>query len=69
MKKSLVILLAATLGLAACNKEKKGAGGLLYTIHKTDGKEKIKEGDIVKMNLIQRNSANIPSTEENVSWR
>ena len=47
MKKSLVILLAATLGLAACNQEKKGAGGLLYTIHKSENKEKIKEGDII----------------------
>ena len=55
MKKSLVILFAATLGLAACNTEKKGGGGLLYTIHKTDGKEKIKEGDIVKLNFIQKN--------------
>ncbi|RZL49074.1 MAG: peptidylprolyl isomerase, partial [Pedobacter sp.] len=44
-----------TLGLAACNREKKGAGGLLYTIHKSEGKEKIKEGDIIKMNFIQKN--------------
>ncbi|TKC12083.1 peptidylprolyl isomerase [Pedobacter polaris] len=55
MKKSLVILLAATLGLAACNREKKGAGGLLYTIHNSEEKEKIKEGDIVKMNFVQKN--------------
>lgn len=55
MKKSLVILLAATLGLAACNQEKKGEGGLLYTIHNSEGKEKIKEGDIVKMNFVQKN--------------
>ncbi|MFN0255507.1 FKBP-type peptidyl-prolyl cis-trans isomerase [Pedobacter ureilyticus] len=55
MKKSLVILFAATLGLAACNTEKKGPGGLLYKIHKDGGKEKIKEGDIVKLNFIQKN--------------
>lgn len=55
MKKSLVLVLAATLGLAACNREKKGPGGLLYTIHHTDGKEKIQVGDIVKMNFIQKN--------------
>ncbi|UKT64109.1 FKBP-type peptidyl-prolyl cis-trans isomerase [Pedobacter mucosus] len=55
MKKGIIVLLAATLGLAACNKEKKGAGGLLYTIHHSEGKEKIKEGDIVKMNFIQKN--------------
>lgn len=55
MKKSLVILFAATLGLAACNTEKKGPGGLLYKIHKSEGKEKIKEGDVVKLNFIQKN--------------
>lgn len=55
MKKSLVILLAATLGLAACKNEEKGPGGLLYTIHKSEGKEKIKEGDFVKVNFVQKN--------------
>ncbi len=56
MKKSLVILLAATIGsLAACKSEKKGPGGLLYTIYKSEGKEKIKEGDIVKVDFIQTN--------------
>ncbi|WP_175633102.1 FKBP-type peptidyl-prolyl cis-trans isomerase [Pedobacter ghigonis] len=55
MKKGIIILAAATLGLAACNKEKKGAGGLLYTVHHSAGNEKIKEGDIVKMNFIQKN--------------
>ncbi len=55
MKKSLVIVLAATLGLAACKNEKKGEGGLLYTIHKSEGKEKIKEGDFVKVDFIQKN--------------
>jgi FKBP-type peptidyl-prolyl cis-trans isomerase FkpA len=54
MKKSLVILFAATLGLAACNNLKKGPGGLMYTIHKSEGKEKIKEGDIIKLNFIQK---------------
>jgi FKBP-type peptidyl-prolyl cis-trans isomerase FkpA len=54
MKKSLVILFAATLGLAACNNYKKGPGGLMYNIHKSEGKEKIKEGDIVKLNFIQK---------------
>ncbi|MET3112327.1 FKBP-type peptidyl-prolyl cis-trans isomerase FkpA [Pedobacter sp. CG_S7] len=55
MKKSLVIIFAATLGLTACNNEKKGPGGLMYTIHKSEGKEKIKEGDIIKLNFIQKN--------------
>lgn len=55
MKKSLLILLAAAIGLAACNSEKKGPGGLLYKIHKSGGKEKIKEGDVIKMHFIQKN--------------
>ncbi len=55
MKKSLVILLAASISLAACNNEKKGPGGLLYTIYKSEGKEKIKSGDIVKVDFIQTN--------------
>lgn len=55
MKRGIIILAAATLGLAACKQEKKGAGGLLYTVYHSEGKEKIKEGDIVKMNFVQTN--------------
>jgi len=55
MKKGIIILFAATLGLAACNNYKKGPGGLMYQIHKDGGKDKIKEGDIVKLNFIQKN--------------
>jgi len=55
MKKSLVILFAASIGLAACNKEQKGKGGLLYTVHKENGGAKIKEGDFIKIDFIQRN--------------
>ncbi|MES2829566.1 MAG: FKBP-type peptidyl-prolyl cis-trans isomerase [Bacteroidota bacterium] len=55
MKKSIVILFAATLGLAACNNYKKAEGGLMYQIHEDAGKEKIKEGDIVKLNFVQKN--------------
>ncbi len=54
MKKSLLILLAAVLGLAACKNEKKAAGGTLYTIYKSGGKEKVKEGDFVKVDFILR---------------
>lgn len=53
MKKSLVILFAASIALAACNKEQKGKGGLLYTIHKDAGKPKIKEGDYIKVDFVQ----------------
>jgi len=55
MKKGIVILFAATLGLAACNNYKKGDGGLMYQIHKDGGNAKIKTGDIVKLNFIQKN--------------
>lgn len=55
MKKSIVILFAATLGLAACNNYKKADGGLLYKIHTDGGKEKIKEGDVIKLNYIHKN--------------
>ncbi len=55
MKKSLVILFAASIALAACNKEQKGKGGLLYTVHDDAGKAKIKEGDFVKIDFIAKN--------------
>ncbi|HTM98916.1 MAG TPA: FKBP-type peptidyl-prolyl cis-trans isomerase [Pedobacter sp.] len=55
MKKSLVILLAASTVLAACNKEQKGKGGLLYTVHHDAGATKIKEGDFIKIDFIQKN--------------
>ena len=55
MKKSIVILFAATIGLAACNNYKKAEGGLEYKIFNDAGNEKIKEGDIVKLNFLQKN--------------
>ncbi|HMI02458.1 MAG TPA: FKBP-type peptidyl-prolyl cis-trans isomerase [Pedobacter sp.] len=55
MKKGIVILFAATLGLAACNNYKKGPGGLMYQIHKDGGNAKIATGDIVKLNFVQKN--------------
>ena len=56
MKKSLVILFAASTFLAACGtKKEKGKGGLLYTVHKEGGKAKIKEGDFIKIDFIHTN--------------
>jgi FKBP-type peptidyl-prolyl cis-trans isomerase FkpA len=55
MKKSIVILFAATIGLAACNNYKKAEGGLEYKVFTDAGKEKIKEGDIVELNFVQKN--------------
>ncbi|WP_131538611.1 FKBP-type peptidyl-prolyl cis-trans isomerase [Pedobacter nototheniae] len=53
MKKGIVIVLAATLGLAACNNFKKGEGDMTYKIYKSEGKAKIQEGDYVKLNAVQ----------------
>ncbi|MBP8066957.1 MAG: FKBP-type peptidyl-prolyl cis-trans isomerase [Pedobacter sp.] len=55
MKKGLVLLFAASIALAACNKEQKGKGGLLYTVHNDGGNAKIKEGDFIKIDFIQKN--------------
>lgn len=55
MKKTSLFLLVAALLFTACNNEKKAEGGVLYTIHKDGGKAKIKPGDFVKMDYIQRN--------------
>lgn len=46
-------MLAATLGLAACNKFEKGEGDMTYKIYNSEGKPKIQEGDFVKLNGIQ----------------
>ncbi len=53
MKKGVIVLLAATLGLAACNKFEKGEGDMTYKIYNSEGKPKIQEGDFVKLNGIQ----------------
>lgn len=53
MKKGLIVLFAAVLGLVACNKFEKGEGDMTYKIYKSEGKPKIQEGDFVKFNGIQ----------------
>lgn len=53
MKRGIIILLAAALGLAACNKFEKGEGGMTYKIYKSEGKPKIQEGDYVKLNGVE----------------
>jgi FKBP-type peptidyl-prolyl cis-trans isomerase FkpA len=53
MKKGTIILLAAALGLSACNKFEKGEGDMTYKIYKSDGKPKIQDGDYVKLNGVQ----------------
>lgn len=53
MKKGLLLILVASLGLAACNNFEKAPAGTLYKIHKSGGKEKIKVGDFVKFSMVQ----------------
>ncbi|MBY0244420.1 MAG: FKBP-type peptidyl-prolyl cis-trans isomerase [Sphingobacteriaceae bacterium] len=55
MKKSLAIIFAASLGLTSCNNYKEVEGGTMLKVITDAGKEKIKEGDIVKLNFIQTN--------------
>ncbi|MDB5024953.1 MAG: FKBP-type peptidylprolyl isomerase [Mucilaginibacter sp.] len=55
MKKNLMFLAFAALGLASCNGGfKKGTGGLLYDIHVDKGGAKIKEGDFISLNLVAK---------------
>jgi FKBP-type peptidyl-prolyl cis-trans isomerase FkpA len=55
MKKNLMFLAFAALGLASCNGGfKKGNGGLLYDVHVDKGGAKIKEGDFISLNLIAK---------------
>src|SRR6195952_1879799 len=55
MKKNLMFLAFAALGLVSCNGGfKKGNGGLLYDIHVDKGGQKIKVGDFISLNLIAK---------------
>lgn len=53
MKRGIIIIFAAALGLTACNKFEKGEGDMTYKIYKNEGKPKIQEGDFIKFNGIQ----------------
>jgi FKBP-type peptidyl-prolyl cis-trans isomerase FkpA len=68
MKRKLMFLALAAIGLAGCNGGfKKGAGGLLYEIIKSNSGQAIKEGDFIAINLIQKTDADsvLGSTYEN----
>jgi FKBP-type peptidyl-prolyl cis-trans isomerase FkpA len=53
MKRKLMFLSLAAIGLASCNGGfKQGEGGLLYNIHTSKGGAKIKEGDFVSLNMV-----------------
>jgi len=55
MKKNLMFLALATIGLASCNGGfKKAPGGLLYNINVDKGGPKIKEGDFIAVNVVAK---------------
>jgi len=58
MKKNLMFLALATIGLASCNGGYKQApGGLLYNIHIDKGGPKIKVGDFISVNVVAKTDA------------
>jgi FKBP-type peptidyl-prolyl cis-trans isomerase FkpA len=68
MKKGLIFLALAAMGLASCNGGfKKGEGGLLYNIVSDKSGPSIKEGDFLAFDYTQKNDADsvIISTFEN----
>lgn len=58
MKKVFTIVLVAAVALSSCNKFEKGEGDMTYKIYKSEGKQKIVEGDFVKLNAIQTVESN-----------
>src|SRR5690606_8370924 len=52
MKKSIVLLGFAVLGLTACQQFQEGEGGMQYKIIKDNGQPKIQEGDFISVGAI-----------------
>ncbi len=53
-----MFLAVAAIGLASCNSgQKKGEGGLLYSIHEDKEGAPVKEGDFISVNLIAKTDA------------
>ena len=57
MKKGLLLITVAALGIAACTQTKKGPSGLVYTIHDDVKSDSIKEGDFISLNLTAKTDA------------
>jgi FKBP-type peptidyl-prolyl cis-trans isomerase FkpA len=58
MKKKLMFLILAAIGLASCNSTyKKDETGLLYKIYTDKAGPKIKEGDFICADVIKKNDA------------
>lgn len=55
MKKNLILLAIAAIGLSSCGGGlKQGPGGMLYNIHEDKSGTNIKEGDFIAINLIAK---------------
>ena len=54
MKKIVIILGIAVIGLASCKQFKKGEGDMMYKIHEDKSGDSIKEGDFVAFNAIEK---------------
>ena len=54
MKKIVIILGIAVMGLSSCKQFKKGEGDMMYKIHEDKSGETIKEGDFVAFNAIEK---------------
>ncbi|MEZ2335105.1 FKBP-type peptidyl-prolyl cis-trans isomerase [Mucilaginibacter sp. RCC_168] len=68
MKRKLMLLSLAAIGLASCNSGfKQGDGGLLYNIHSSKGGAKIKDGDYLFFNMVIKTDGDsiLNSTYEN----
>lgn len=58
MKKNMMFLTLAAIGLASCNGGfKEAPGGLQYNIHTDKEGQTIKEGDFISVNVIAKNDA------------
>jgi len=58
MKKNLIFLALAVIGLASCNGGyKKGEGGFLYNFYTSNSGQKVKVGDFLLAHLIIKNDA------------
>ncbi len=54
MRRIAIILGLAVLGLSSCKQYEKGEGDLMYKIHDDKSGEKIKDGDFVAFNAIEK---------------
>jgi FKBP-type peptidyl-prolyl cis-trans isomerase len=54
MKKILIVLGVAAIGISSCKQFKKGEGDMMYKIHEDKSGETIKEGDFIAFKLTEK---------------